>query len=267
MASYAVGDVQGCFSALERVLARAQFDHQNDHLWFAGDLVNRGPQSLETLRFAKSLGARAKCVLGNHDLHTIAVAYGLSRTKKLDTLEAILQAPDKDELIEWLCQQPLIHHDSDQGYVMVHAGIPHIWSLSKAKQLASEVEQVLRSSRRLDFFAAMYGSKPHTWSDDLSGMERLRLITNYFTRMRFCAQNGKLDFKHKGGVDDAPQNMAPWFSYPLQLEQQRLLFGHWSTLHGEMRTPGLFALDTGFIWGGELSLLRLDDQQLFQVSA
>ena len=262
MTTYAVGDLQGCFSELEQLLDKLNFDPETDQLWLAGDLVNRGPESLQVLRFASGLGDRVRCVLGNHDLHLLAVAYSGARLKRSDTLQAILGAPDCDDLLDWLRHQPLCHFDAKLGYVMTHAGIPPIWDLEQTLTYAKEVEHVLRGSKCKRYFEHMYGNKPAKWSDDLKGFDRLRVITNYFTRMRFCTPKGKLDFDSKEGLDQCPEGYAPWFSYPRQVKAQ-IIFGHWAALEGRIDMPnrniqGIHALDTGCVWGATLTALNLN---------
>ncbi len=258
MAVYAVGDVQGCYADLRRLLERIAFDPAEDRLWLTGDLVNRGPESLETLRFVKSLGSRAVCVLGNHDLHLLAVATGTAQSRKADTLDAVLTAPDRDELLDWLRRQPLLHHDPVLGYTLIHAGLPPQWDLSQARRCAVELETVLRGDGYMDFFRHMYGNQPTQWSDRLQGMDRLRFIVNCFTRLRFCNAGGELDLTTKGAPGTQPPGFMPWFQAPGRLSAGlHILFGHWSTV-GEVNGHNVHALDTGCVWGGNLTALRLD---------
>ena len=258
MAVYAIGDIQGCFDELQALLEIIHFSPQHDHLWFAGDLVNRGPKSLETLRFIKGLGKRAISVLGNHDLHLIAAAHGHPIASDDHTLDAILNAPDRDELIDWLRQQPLLHHDAALGYTMVHAGLPPQWDLKLARQCAQEVETMLRSDRVVDFIEHMYGNKPRRWSDELSGWKRMRFTVNCLTRLRFCDDEGCLKLKYKGPPGSQPAEFHPWFELPERKSSDlNIVFGHWSTL-GKRDDPGVFPLDTACLWGGELTALRLD---------
>ncbi len=267
MATYAIGDIQGCLPQLVQLLEQINYQAEEDHLWFAGDLINRGPASLETLRFIKSLGDSAKVVLGNHDLHLLAVAHGHGDLKRKDTLAEILMASDRDELMNWLRNQPLCHYDPQLNTIMTHAGIPPCWDLDKTLSLASEVEEKLKSDTVDDFFAAMYGNTPRKWSDDLTGMDRLRAITNYLTRMRFCDENSKLDLKSKEGINTAVKGYAPWFNYPTQLpENCHIVFGHWAAIEGITHQDNIHALDTGCVWGGSLTALRLEDRQRFSTS-
>lgn len=267
MSIYAVGDVQGCFSSLQCLLNRVEFNPHKDQLWSVGDIVSRGPQSLETLRYFYSLGSAATVVLGNHDLHLLALFYKQATTRQEDLLR-IISAPDAPELIHWLRQQPLVHYDKKLNTVMAHAGIPYHWNIEKALRLSQEVEHVLQDDQQCPLFLqSMYGNLPNRWDEKLQGMERLRLITNYFTRMRFCHTDGTLDFKEKMAPKEyipTHEPLVPWFSlYPKRLPY-RLLFGHWAALMGETLHPDILGLDTGCIWGEHLTLLRLDDMQYFQ---
>jgi len=267
MATYAIGDIQGCLPQLVQLLEQINYQAEEDRLWFAGDLINRGPASLETLRFIKSLGDSAKVVLGNHDLHLLAVAHGHGDLKRKDTLAEVLMASDRDELMNWLRNQPLCHYDPQLNTIMTHAGIPPCWDLDKTLSLAAEVEEKLKSDTVDDFFAAMYGNTPRKWSDDLTGMDRLRAITNYLTRMRFCDENSKLDLKSKEGINTAVKGYAPWFNYPTQLpENCHIVFGHWAAIEGITHQDNIHALDTGCVWGGSLTALRLEDRQRFSTS-
>lgn len=233
MATYAIGDVQGCYAELVQLLLKIQFDPHHDTLWFAGDLVNRGPRSLEVLRFIKDLGDRHKTVLGNHDLHLLAVAYGVRNQQTSDTLDAILTSPDKNELLDWLRHRKLFHYDKTLQFVMVHAGLASTWNVQQAQELAREVESALRDSPML-FLRNMYGNEPSQWNDHLSGIERLRCITNHLTRMRFCYQDGRLDLSCKGQIADKPDYLFPWFSVPNRVNAQvKIIFGHWAALEGK----------------------------------
>jgi len=255
MSVYAISDVQGCYDALRTLLDKLQFDPAQDKLWFAGDLVNRGPQSLQTLQFVKSLGDRAITVLGNHDLHLLAVDAGIK--KKNGDLKAILDAPDRQELIDWLRQQPLLHHDPNLGYTLVHAGVSPQWDLATAQACAQELEQVLRSDNYREFLKVMYGDRPRKWRRWLFGERRLRYICNCFTRIRYCTRDGKLALEEKGAPGSQPKKYVPWFDVAGRHSKDlRLVFGHWSTL-GAFHAPGIYALDTGCVWGGALTALEL----------
>jgi bis(5'-nucleosyl)-tetraphosphatase (symmetrical) len=264
MATYAIGDVQGCFGALEALLARVRFEPGRDRLWLVGDLVNRGPQSLQVLRFVKALGSSAITLLGNHDLHLIAVAAGYAKPHRSDTLTPILQAPDRAELIDWLRRQRLAY--AEGGYLMVHAGLLPQWSADDVLRLAGEVETVLRSATYDSFVKAMYGNQPPAWDEKLEGEDRLRVIVNAMTRMRFCTAGGDMEFGEKGGPENAPAGYLPWFDVPhRKTADLTVLCGHWSTL-GYVQRPGLIALDSGCLWGGSLTAVRLEDRQATQVA-
>jgi bis(5'-nucleosyl)-tetraphosphatase (symmetrical) len=258
LARYAIGDIQGCCDELKALLERCHYSADRDQLWFVGDLVNRGPQSLETLRFVRALGSNATVVLGNHDLHLLAVAFGTKRKQKdSDTLDAVLAAPDRDQLLEWLLGRPLLVFDEPRGDLLVHAGLAPEWTPRAAAKLAREVEAVLRSDAR-SLFDAMYGNKPDKWSENLRGMDRIRFVINAFTRMRFCRRDGTVDLKLKGVPGKQPEDVYPWFDVPgRKSADARVICGHWSTL-GLLRRPDLLALDTGCVWGGALTAVDLD---------
>ncbi|MBM3111949.1 symmetrical bis(5'-nucleosyl)-tetraphosphatase [Pseudomonas arcuscaelestis] len=260
MAVYAVGDLQGCLQPLKCLLERVNFNPAVDRLWLVGDLVNRGPESLKTLRFLYSIRDSLVCVLGNHDLHLLAAWHNIERLKKNDTLREILQAPDAGELLDWLRRQKLLHYDEQRGVVLVHAGIPPQWTLGKALEHASEVEEALRDDNRLKLYLdGMYGNEPNKWSKNLSGVTRLRVITNYFTRMRFCTSEGKLDLKGKEGADTAPPGYKPWFAHKGRRSRHvKIIFGHWAALEGRCNEPDVIALDTGCVWGGAMTLYNVD---------
>ncbi len=263
MATYAIGDVQGCYAELCALLEKIGFDRRRDHLWFVGDLVNRGSGSLQTLRFVKGLGERAVTVLGNHDLHLIALACGHGRARGDDTLAAVLEAPDRDDLIAWLRTLPLLH--VAESHVMVHAGLLPQWSVEKAGALAREVEEALRGPHHEEFLAQLYGSKPEVWNEQLEGVDRLRVIVNAMTRMRFCTPEGRMEFQAKGEASDAPPGYLPWFEVPgRRSAEATVVCGHWSAL-GLKLLPGLIALDAGCVWGGRLTAIRLQDRALYQV--
>lgn len=252
MTVYAIGDLQGCLDPLKLLLDEVQFQPGRDQLWLVGDLVNRGPQSLETLRYVHGLGDSAVAVLGNHDLHLIALHAGLVRNKIDSGLNAVMHAPDADELIDWLRRRPLIHHDASLGYAMVHAGLPAEWDIATARALAAEAEAMLRADDYRDFFRHMYGDQPNRWSADLQGADRLRFIINACTRMRFCAADGSLDFSHKGPPGTQPAGLMPWFEMPGRRNAStRLICGHWSAL-GMTESPTLLTLDGGCVWGGRM---------------
>jgi bis(5'-nucleosyl)-tetraphosphatase (symmetrical) len=260
VATYAIGDLQGCCDEFEHLLELIRFDPDRDRLWLVGDLVNRGPRSLDVLRKVKALGSAAVTVLGNHDLHLLAVALSSSRPKKpMDTIDDVLAAPDRDELLEWLRHRPLLHHDASLGYTMIHAGLVPQWDLEQAKACAREVESALEhEDSAIELFAHMYGDQPNRWSDELTGFDRLRFITNCLTRLRFCQADGQIDLKHKGRIDQAPPHLMPWFRVPGRRSRNaRIVCGHWSAL-GYYEADGVLSIDTGCVWGNRLCAVRLD---------
>ena len=264
MSTYIIGDVQGCYQELQALLAAVRFDPEVDAAWFVGDLVNRGPDNLATLRLIRSL-PHSRVVLGNHDLHFLAVASGCQTAKAGDTLGDLLTAPELTDIVDWLRHQPLLHYAPDWHCAIVHAGLPPIWSLATAQARAEEVQRVLRGPNYVRFLARMYGNEPSTWSEDLVGMALLRLITNYFTRLRYCTPMGDLELLHK--TDVAPPGYAPWFSYPPQDPTLRIVFGHWAAINGETNNSWAMALDTGCVWGRRLTALCLDNGCRTQVPA
>jgi len=269
MATYAIGDIQGCYDELRQLLDKIKFKSDRDTLWFTGDLVNRGPKSLETLRFIKSLGDNAISVLGNHDLHLLAIAYTTNIAGKKDTLNEILNAPDRENLLNWLEQRPLIHTDDTINVSMVHAAIHPDWDINKAESLAAEVEAVLQSKQHTDFYKNMYGNKPEAWSDDLEGWLRLRHITNVFTRLRFCDQNKSLALNQKCEPGAQPENLTPWFNVDDRITQNdSIIFGHWSTLilAKDIEYNNVYPLDTGCLWGGDLTAMRIDDASFSKIA-
>lgn len=261
MSTYVIGDLQGCFETLQALLKRIRFNRQQDTLWFVGDLVNRGAGSLACLRFVRSLGPSAKVVLGNHDLHLLAVAEGFATQSQLDTLDPILTAADRHTLLDWLRRRPLLHVEG--GFAMVHAGLMPEWSWATAQNLAHEVEAQLRGPNFRRVLSAMYGDQPIQWRDDLPGQARRRFIINTMTRMRALDQQGRHQLKFKSGLAQMPVGLQPWFDYPSVRRAKRLLYtGHWSAI-GYLRQGQIVALDTGCIWGGSLTAVRLDDQKRF----
>lgn len=266
MAKYAVGDVQGCLSALQQLLDKSPYKAETDQLWFVGDLVNRGPQSLETLRFVKSLGKRAKVVLGNHDLHLLALHAGVLHTAKqiqnTATLKPILAAPDCDELLTWLRHQPLLLRDEKARCVLVHAGIYPGWSLAQAQCYAAEVEAILQSDAYPALLKQMYGKRPTKWQPQLQGWNRYRFIINAFTRMRFCTKQGRLNFTHNGAPGTQPKHLYPWHRLAIApREDWRIVFGHWSAA-GHWYDDNHLALDSGCLWGGSMTLARITGRKL-----
>lgn len=267
MADYAIGDVQGCYDPLQRLLELINYSEHADRLWFVGDLVNRGPQSLAVLRFIKQLPLAPRITLGNHDLHLLSLLFTDSPWRNPDdTVQDILDASDRDELGHWLRKQSILYHDSDLNLVMCHAGIAPVWDLDQAKALALELEYTLHGENYKAFLTHMYGNKPDHWEANLTDITRLRVICNYFTRMRFCDASGHLVFSYKGTLAEAPANLYPWYAVPNRHEiQPDIVFGHWAALQGKSPHPRIHAIDTGCLWGGQLTALRLQDKQRFEV--
>ena len=267
MATYAIGDVQGCYDELGRLLDKLKFDPAADRVWFTGDLVNRGPKSLKVLRLVRGLGPRAVTVLGNHDLHLVA-AHARGTTRKKDTFHDVLEAPDADALVGWLRRQPLLHVEG--RWAMVHAGLPPQWSVEQAARICAAASRLVASRRSDVFFRKhMYGNEPHTWSGRLRGWDRLRFVINCCTRLRTCTPEGNVDLKFKGPPGEAPDGLIPWFAVPgRRSASSTVLFGHWSAL-GRVHWPEhkVYGLDTGCVWGRELTALRLDDRKLFAVAS
>lgn len=266
MAVYAVGDIQGCYDEFSALLDAIAFEPGTDTLWLVGDLVNRGPRSVETLRLVKELGDSVVCVLGNHDLHLLALVLDGDVPVAADNLSDVLRAKDCDELVDWLRRRPLAHFDAGLNTLMVHAGVLRSWTVADTLERAGEVADALAGEGAREFLHAMYGRQPDAWSDELTGHDRLRFITNCLTRIRYCTLEGRLDFKQKLPPGTQPEGLHPWFEIPDRLTAEtRIVFGHWSTL-GLIRSNKLLALDTGCVWGGELTAVRLDrDAQPVQV--
>jgi bis(5'-nucleosyl)-tetraphosphatase (symmetrical) len=258
MAFYAIGDVQGCYRELRALLERLHFDRTRDTLWFTGDLVNRGPRSADVVRFVRALGERAVSVLGNHDLHALAFAAGVRRPAKTDTCSDLLEAADREVLLDWLRTRPLLHHDADLGLTLVHAGLLPQWDLRAACARAAEVEALLRGPRYRELLRHMYGDSPDGWHEDLRDWDRARVIINALTRLRYCDRHGHMDLRPVGAPGSQPPSLLPWFQVPQRRSRDlTIIFGHWSTL-GVWRGDGVLALDTGCLWGGTLSAARLD---------
>ncbi len=265
MTTYAIGDIQGCYHAFQALLERIEFNKKDDTLWLVGDLINRGTGSLEVLRWCYAHQESLRVVLGNHDLHTLVVAEGIVASSKGDTLDALLVADDKVILLDWLRHQHIVYQE--EGYLMVHAGLLPQWTAKQALNYAAEVEQALQGDDYLDFLRHMYGNLPNQWDDELTGMDRLRLITNAMTRLRVCSAQGEMEFKFNGGLQDVPIGLLPWFEVPARASQDTpVIFGHWSAL-GLQQRANMYALDTGCIWGGKLTAMNLRTKAITQVDS
>ena len=270
MSTYAIGDIQGCYSELQNLLNEINFDERRDELWFAGDLVNKGPKSLQTLRFIKALGVNAKITLGNHDLHLLAVAKNIQPLLKKDTIQEILAADDVEELIDWLKSRPLLITDDNLNFTMVHAGLPPQWSLENAKEFAKECELILQSEKINKLLAEMYGDTPNIWVNSLQDYAKQRFIINCFTRIRFCNSDGMLDFDTKVAPGKQNTSLIPWYSLPnRKTKDNKIIFGHWSTVHigneKNFKQYNVYPIDTGCLWGGRLTAMRLEDEKIFSV--
>jgi bis(5'-nucleosyl)-tetraphosphatase (symmetrical) len=263
MATYAIGDLQGCFFSFKDLLKKIQFNPAHDRLWFVGDLINRGPGSLDVMRWMFEHQSSVVTVLGNHDLHTLVVAEGFVSAHRSDTIQSLLDAPDATELLGWLRQQPLVHFE--HGYLMVHAGLLPDWTVDQAMALGAEVKLALQAPNYREFLKHMYGNDPKCWDDGLTGWDRLRVITNAMTRLRICSTKGEMEFKFKGELENIPNGYQPWFDLTQRASVNTpIVFGHWSAL-GLQHKNNVYSLDTGCLWGGHLSAMRLEDRQIFQV--
>ncbi len=268
MATYAIGDIQGCYEEFAQLLELLDFKTGRDQLWLLGDLINRGPDNVSVVRRVMKMGDAATVVLGNHDLHFLAVHRGGHSPNRSDTFTDLLDAPIADEVSDWYRHQNFFHRDKELGFVMAHAGIPHLWKMKQASGLAAELEAVVQGPDCERYFQEMYGNEPDVWRDDLEGMARWRVITNYFTRMRLVDAQGVMNFTHKGALDEAPEGLSPWFAFERsQPVRQRILFGHWAALEGHTGDDRFIGLDTGCVWGRTLTAMRLEDAELFQVSS
>ncbi len=266
MSIYAIGDIQACYDELRRLLDSLSFDPASDRLWLVGDLVDRGPASLETLRFVKALGDSAISVLGNHDLHLLATHAGVRRPDSNSSLHAVLNAPDCEELMDWLRFCPVLHHDPSMKLTMVHAGVPPQWDFAAACRLANELQTTLRGDDYQQFLRHMYGNQPDTWAENLRGWDRLRVITNGFTRLRYCDSNGRMNMSIYAPPGTQPEGLIPWYQIPdRKSADMSIVFGHWAAL-GYRRQPGLIALDSGCVWGGRLTAVCLDREEKDAVS-
>ncbi|MEQ8427299.1 MAG: symmetrical bis(5'-nucleosyl)-tetraphosphatase [Gammaproteobacteria bacterium] len=270
MGTYAIGDLQGCYVELLELLNEINFDETNDRLWFVGDIVNRGPMSLECLEFVMSLGDNARTVLGNHDLHLLAVAQGIRKDHRKDTLQEIIEAEHAHQLLHWVRQQPVFVTDDELGFSMVHAGLPPQWSLQEVAEHAAETEELLRSKDFYEFMQYMYGDSPDQWTNQLSGHDRYRFMINVFTRCRYIDTEGRLNIQEKGAPGTQPEPLIPWYAHPERLTRNdNIIFGHWSTVtlgnETDFQRFNVYPLDTGCLWGGKLTAMRLEDKQLFSV--
>jgi bis(5'-nucleosyl)-tetraphosphatase (symmetrical) len=270
MSTYAIGDIQGCYSELQNLLNEINFDERRDELWFTGDLVNKGPKSLQTLRFIKALGVNAKITLGNHDLHLLAVAKNIRPLSKKDTIQEILAADDVKELIDWLKSRPLLITDDNLNFTMVHAGLPPQWSLENAKECAKECELILQGEKINKLLSEMYGDTPNIWVNSLQDYAKQRFIINCFTRIRFCNSDGMLDFNTKVAPGKQNTSLIPWYSLPnRKTKDNKIIFGHWSTVHigneKNFKQYNVYPIDTGCLWGGGLTAMRLEDEKVFSV--
>ncbi|WP_435234664.1 symmetrical bis(5'-nucleosyl)-tetraphosphatase [Psychromonas sp. PT13] len=266
MATYIIGDIHGCYDELQSLLTQAQFNQNTDELWFTGDLITRGPKSLETLRFIKGLGDTAKIVLGNHDLHLLSINEGIFPNHKKDNLTPIFEAPDCNTLLTWLRFQPLMRRHPAFKFALVHAGVYPRWSLKKAEKLAKEIEVQLQSENYKQLLIDMYGGAPCSWSNNLTGIKRMRFIINAFTRMRYCLPDGSLDFKNKLSPEQTNNaNLTPWYEAITLKPNRSILFGHWASLMGKVNKSNIYGLDTGCVWGNSLTMLRWEDKKYFSV--
>lgn len=264
MARYIVGDIQGCLDPLNKLLEQVRFDPACDRLFCVGDLINRGPQSLATLRFLKTLGTSVETVLGNHDMHLLAIYYGDHAVGASDTLDDILAAPDCDELCTWLRTRPMLIENRQERHLIVHAGVPHIWNRTTTLARAKELEDAMRGSDHIRYFRHIYGDHPTIWHSGLRGIERLRVITNYLSRMRLISDEGRLKLAYKAGLNNLPEGYFPWFERRhSDWQGYKFFFGHWASIKGQTGSSWAQALDTGCVWGEHLCLYRLEDEKRF----
>ena len=264
MANLIIGDIHGCYDELMRLLEKAGFS-SSDTLWLTGDLVARGPKSLEVIRFVKRNSQQIRLVLGNHDLHLLSIYANVTQSKKKDNLDQLIHAKDFDELMNWLRKQPLIQIDEKLKLIMTHAGISPQWDLDTLKKCAFDLQVVLSSDSYPLFLDKMYGNFPDEWSAELQGLDRLRYIANALTRMRYCYEDGRLDFYCKNQPDEAPSKLKPWFTLPSKIPAEySIAFGHWAALNGKGTPENIYALDTGCCWGGKLTCLRFEDKKYFK---
>lgn len=263
MANYAIGDIQGCYHEFMELLSKLNYNPKKDSLWIAGDMVNRGPDSLETLKFIFENRKNIRCVLGNHDLHLMAIYFGIREPRLSDTLNKILKHKQRHDWIEWLSTLPLIQYDSSTDFCMIHAGLAPQWTLKQAIKYSKEVENAIQGKKAETFFKNMYGNSPTNWKNELTDYRRLRCITNYFTRVRAVKLNGSMDFNYKGSIDSLPSNYLAWFKHPhRKTKSHKIIFGHWAALEGYVDNKKLFGIDTGCVWGRYLTALNMDTLEL-----
>jgi bis(5'-nucleosyl)-tetraphosphatase (symmetrical) len=268
MATYAIGDIQGCYEEFARLLDQIDFRTDCDRLWLLGDLINRGPDNVSVVKRVMAMGDSAVVVLGNHDLHFLAVHRGGHTPSRSDTFSDLLDSSLADDASDWYRQQRFFYRDKSLGYVMAHAGIPHLWKMKQATALAAEVETVIRGAECEHYFQQMYGNEPDVWQENLEGMARWRVITNYFTRMRLVDARGVMNLTHKGALDDAPEGLSPWFAFERpKPSRHKILFGHWAALEGHTGDDRFISLDTGCVWGRYLTALRLEDGRFFKAES
>ncbi len=267
MATYAIGDIQGCYQSFSKLLKKIQFDPLHDQLWIAGDMINRGPESLATMQFLLDHQTQIRCVLGNHDLHFLAVAFECRKIHVKDTFDDILSSQQKDEIVAWMVKQPLAYFNAAFNTLMVHAGLPFNWSREDVLRYSQEVTDKLKSFSCEQFYLSMYGDQPDIWHDGLQGMDRLRYITNALTRMRFCRTDGSLELHAKSSPSAENSHLVPWFELDNKQFQGDIVFGHWASLQGNCSQANIHALDTGCVWGGALTALRLEDKKRFKVNS
>lgn len=267
MALYLIGDIQGCYSELRTLLDKIAFDPKKDQLWAVGDIIARGNDSLATIRYLKSLGDSFNMVLGNHDLHLLAVYHGLKKVNKLDKLEALLAAPDLPEIVDWLRKKPLLLQIPNEKAFVSHAGISPQWTIKTAIKSAKFAEKKLQSKKYIHWLTCMYGEQPNNWHNVETKEEKFRFIINTFTRMRFCFTDGTLEFKSKHNVNNDNKDLVPWFNLSTELKKNSWVFGHWASLLGKCNNKNTYALDTGCVWGNHLTILRWQDKKLFTEQA
>lgn len=267
MATYAIGDIQGCYQSFTKLLKKIEFNPLKDRLWIAGDMINRGPDSLATMQYIMDHQQQIQCILGNHDLHFLAVAHECHTINSKDTFDDILNSSLKDEIVAWLTKQPLAVYEANFDTLMIHAGLPYNWSAQDALNYAQQVSTKIQSPSRYQFYLAMYGDQPARWDRDIQGLDRLRFITNALTRMRYCHADGSLELFAKSSPGTQNEHLIPWYELQNNHYRGEIVFGHWASLQGKSSIENIHALDTGCVWGGSLTALRLEDKKRFQVKS